>query len=506
MAMASSSRFQHPGRRLILAALAVCFASVVMAGAPLHSIRPQPRSLKLRLATARPVSEIIARARLDGKVGFVVADANSGDILESHNPVLTFPPASVTKTVTTLYGLETLGDKFRFTTRLVATGPLVDGTLNGDLYLVGGGDPTLDSDALADLVRQIKAAGVVGISGQTYVVQGALPYTPAIDPGQPVYLGYNPSVSGLNLNYNRVFFEWTRRKGGYETTMDARALKFRPRVQQPSIRVVDRHMPVFSLNMTPGHEDWTVARRALGRRGGRWLPVRKPAIYAAGVFQTIARSFGIALPDFRVALHIPKEPETQVIATWQSRELREVLRRMLKYSTNLTAETVGLTASTKRNGRPDSLRASAREMTRWANTATGTQHAYFVDHSGLGAANRISASDMVSLLLREGWDGPLRPLMKKIPFHDKRGRPMRSPPVQVVAKTGTLNFVSALAGYAKTRKGRKLVFAIFCADLPRRAKIPKSQKERPRGARAWNHRAKKLQQDLLARWARAYDG
>ncbi len=41
--------------------------------------------------------------------------------------------------------------------------------------------------------------------------------------------GYNPAVSGLNLNFNRVYFEWKRAQGGYQLGMDARGAKERPR-------------------------------------------------------------------------------------------------------------------------------------------------------------------------------------------------------------------------------------------------------------------------------------
>jgi len=70
----------------------------------------------------------------------------------------------------------------------------------------------------------------------------------------------------------------------------------------------------------------------------------------------------------------------------------------------------------------------------------------------------------------------------------------------VVAKTGTLNFVSALAGYLRTAGGRDLVFAIFTVDPDRRARAIAAQDEVPEGARGWNQRARRLQQQLLQRW------
>lgn len=448
------------------------------------------------------MDQIVQAAQLSGKVGFVVADATTGQVLESHKPLLALPPASVAKSITTIYGLETLGGKYRFRTQLLATGPIANGKINGDLYLVGGGDPTLDSDALGDLARQLKDAGVREITGKTFVHSAAIPYQKSIDPGQPEHLGYNPSLSGLNLNYNRVFFEWRRQSAGYTITMDARAIKYRPRVAMSSMKVVDRKSPVFAMKSTAQADQWTVAKRALGKKGGRWLPVRRPEFYAAEVFHTIARSFGIQLPAFKPARG---QAKGTVLAEWQSDELAPILRRMMKHSTNLTAEAVGMTASRARGGKPQSLKASGRMMVAWLEKGTGAKHAKFVDHSGLGDDSRISARDMVRVLAKQGWDGPLHHLMKDVPLRDAKGKPVKKHAIRVRAKTGTLNFVSALAGYIEAPKGRRLVFAIFAADLPRRGKIKKADKERPKGARAWNKRAKIMQQKLIERWAQGFD-
>jgi D-alanyl-D-alanine carboxypeptidase/D-alanyl-D-alanine-endopeptidase (penicillin-binding protein 4) len=77
--------------------------------------------------------------------------------------------------------------------------------------------------------------------------------------------------------------------------------------------------------------------------------------------------------------------------------------------------------------------------------------------------------------------------------------------VKVVAKTGTLNFVSGLAGYMSTPQARDIVFAIFAADVDRREAIPRAQREGPPGARPWANRARTLQRALLARWGQSYD-
>jgi D-alanyl-D-alanine carboxypeptidase/D-alanyl-D-alanine-endopeptidase (penicillin-binding protein 4) len=150
----------------------------------------------------------------------------------------------------------------------MATGPISNGRLKGDLVLVGGGDPTLTTDDLAEMAAGLKRAGVREVTGKFKVNASALPYVKSIDNSQPDHVGYSPAVSGLNLNFNRVHFEW-KRIGGvggkYEIMMDARTEKYRPRVSIAKMRVVNREQPVYGYKSANGVDNWTVARRALGR-------------------------------------------------------------------------------------------------------------------------------------------------------------------------------------------------------------------------------------------------
>ena len=108
------------------------------------------------------------------------------------------------------------------------------------------------------------------------------------------------------------------------------------------------------------------------------------------------------------------------------------------------------------------------------------------------------------MLARVHEDNRLAPLLKSIPMRDGNGRIDRGHPVKVAAKTGTLYFVSALAGYVTMPGGRQLAFAILTADTDRRARINRAIQERPPGARSWNIRSKRLQQALIERWSTVY--
>ena len=210
---------------------------------------------------------------------------------------------------------------------------------------------------------------------------------------------------------------------------------------------------------------------------------------------------GQALVD--VVVEVPDLPVGTPIVTHHSDPLDILVRDMLLYSTNLTAEALGLTASAIRGVAATTLAESAGSMSDWAGRVLGVDCA-FVDHSGLGDASRISAQEMVMALIGAERTGQLRPLLKDIPLLDGNGDVLRTPPATVVAKTGTLNFVAALAGYIRTTRGADLTFAIFAVDPESRDIALASEDEIPDGARAWNGRARHLQQQLLQRWGAAY--
>lgn len=493
---------QMISRRLVMGAALAALAEGAFAGAPAISLRPVARPagpLPAGMPQAASAEALIARANLSGRVGFAVADTATGRLLEEGDSRAALPPASVTKAVTALYALEGLGAAHRFETRLIATGPVENGVLRGDLVLAGGGDPSLDTDALAGLASALKKAGLRAVRGRFLVWGGAVPFKRAIDPGQPDHAGYNPALSGLNLNYNRVHFEWKRAGGDYRITMDARSEKYRPDVSMARMRIAERTLPVFTYRDAAGRDDWTVARAALGRGGARWLPVRKPELYAAEVFATFARSHGIELARAEV---IGALPGGTVLARHQSAPLSEILREMLRNSTNLTAEMVGLATTARRRGAMLALEQSAREMSLWAQSRLGMEGADLKDHSGLSDQSRLTAAAMAAALTRAHQAGQLPPLLREVKLGE--GQKTNAHALKVLAKTGTLHFVSALAGYVTTPGGMTLAFAIFTASDSLRARIDPSQEDRPPGARGWNQRAKALQQALIERWTAIY--
>ncbi|WP_232617678.1 D-alanyl-D-alanine carboxypeptidase/D-alanyl-D-alanine endopeptidase [Pseudooceanicola antarcticus] len=492
-------------RRLFLGTLLAGFARPLLAAAPASSLRPRLRPEGLGAEEATPAETLLAEAGVTGISSFALArvgDAPNAPLLESHAPEASLPPASVGKCLTALYALEVLGPKHRFATRLMATGPLRNGRLDGDLILVGGGDPGLDTTDLAGIAARMKSAGLREVAGKFYYHGSALPEARLIDASQPDHLGYNPGVSALNLNYNRVHFEWKPEGGKWRVTMEARTKKYRPAVQIASMQIADRSSPVYTYADRGGRDEWTVSREALGKGGARWLPVRRPAAYAAEVFATLARSGGLVLKTPEPLRQLPQGMTE--IARHESPQLGEIARLMLRYSNNLTAELLGLSATTRASGRPSSIPASARAMSQWAAERYGLSGVAMVDHSGLGDASRFPTEALVRMLSAPGVSQRLQPILKDVVLMDEQGRKVSRPGLTVVGKTGTLNFVSGLAGYADSRAGGSYAFAILSGDVPRRDALSRAERERPRGGRTWTARARRLQQALLLRWSQVY--
>lgn len=423
--------------------------------------------------------DLIAKANLPGKVSYALYDPAKNLMLEQGLASAQRPPASTLKTITALYALDKLGADYRFKTRVLAAGDM--------LILAGGGDPVLSTDDLATLAGDLVATGQE-TPKRFAVWGGALPKLAEISPPQEDYVAYNPAMSGMILNFNRVHLGWRRAGSGYDMSLEARAARNSPRAYTITASPAVQN-DLFSYEFQDNREIWSVSRAAMGRAGSRWLPVRHPELYAGDVFQTLCRAKGLVLPTPEV---IDSLPDATEIVTHESPPLTEILRDLLYYSTNLTAEVVGLKAS----GATD-LPASGAMMKDWLLGQGIADEFLFADHSGLSAESRVTAAGMVRVLAGPGLKFNLPDLLKDDPL-GARGQGI----AKVSAKTGTLNFVSNLAGYATAPSGRRLAFALLCIDTPRH--VASEGKELPAGVLSWTRDAKRLQYNMIEAWAQKF--
>lgn len=456
---------------------------------------------------------------LSGDVGFALVDVSTGALLAGRLLDEEMIPASVAKTPTAMYAFDTLGPDATFATKILAEGDLRDGVLHGTLYLVGGCDPTLDAKAMRALAKRLAAAGVAEVRGRFLYDRGGFPEVGVIDPDQPVDARYNPGVSGLNLNFNRAVFSWTKKKGADPvflpliagTAKPARDLEIliAPENQEPIYLYDDR----LAFGRPDGErwrmERWRVRPLYFRRDGRRMLPVRRPAQHAAFAFAALAAAEGVVLPT--------PEPgqaaeDAREIARHESRPLADIVRGMMKHSTNITAEALGVAASRARGvdmlDAPASevLARSAEAMSAWARErffGEGAAEApvRLVNHSGLSIKSRLSAAAMAQMLAATSQNElmyEVTPAYRKAPLaHGATAR----------AKTGTIYYGRGLAGYIDCPE-RRLAFAYFNTDLKGRAEFDAiraaTHANKTRHARRWLARARVVERRLLSDWAEKF--
>jgi len=157
-------------------------------------------------------------------VTLTLLDIETNNIIASHRPDKVLIPASSLKLITTLTGIKTLGPEFRFKTGLYYNGSIDDqGVLNGDIVIVGGGDPTLGSSSydgypnfnalLASMVNAIKNHNITCVNGLIVVDESVYDSYPIAPTWQWNDLGnyYASGAWGLNVNENQYFIHFSNR-------------------------------------------------------------------------------------------------------------------------------------------------------------------------------------------------------------------------------------------------------------------------------------------------------
>ncbi|MEM9140583.1 MAG: D-alanyl-D-alanine carboxypeptidase/D-alanyl-D-alanine-endopeptidase [Pseudomonadota bacterium] len=486
---------QNVRRTILLGALALGAMSAVPSITLAQAVGPMSSA------------EIRAQSGLSGTSGWMVIDLDTGEVLDQRAGAEPFVPASVAKLPTAAFALDALGADFRFETRLLATGKPANGRLSGDLVLSGGGDPELSNEALAPLANALKRRGINSISGGFFVDGTALPQLRQIEPSQHDYASYNPAISGLNLNFNRVHLLWDARNGKKNLVVQAESERLTRQVDGVRVAVASQPgQPLFSLTGQGGNEVWQMSREAFRGRAARWLPVKRPEAVAGEVFRTLAGESGVNLGPPQLA---DTRREGTVLASHLSRPLSEIVRDMLKYSTNLTAEVTGVAATRSIGLKVGTLKESAAVMNAWAASVGGFRPMdpgfKFANHSGLSLEGRVSPERMCQFLAALGRRAPQAGLghgrlpggiawyLKPYNVRDE-GTAIDYDRLEVTAKTGTMNFVRGLAGYIATPGGKRLAFAVFSNDLERRG--ASSQ----RINKGWMNRARRLERALIRNW------
>ena len=199
-------------------------------------------------------------------------------------------PASTFKLLVAVTALQMLGPDYRFETRFEALDGPHDGTLDGDLYLVGDGDPSLTADILRGGVGTIARSGITGITGGVVAdatLFGAREINPAWEPDDLQY-DYAAGTSALSLDGGTIEFHLVPASVGAPARID-------PRPPSDAVRVlggvITGYNTTLSIDRAAARNDFTFSGGiAVNAEQSFYRPVIDQPLYVAGVANSMLRS------------------------------------------------------------------------------------------------------------------------------------------------------------------------------------------------------------------------
>jgi len=409
------------------------------------------------------VDAALARAKLPRdaiSVLVVDADGKSAPRL-SHRAGVPVNPASIAKLATTFAGLELLGPAFTWSTPVYIEGTVREGTLHGNLYIKGQGDPKLVAERLWLLLRRVQGLGIRAIAGDIVLDRGAFE-TVAPDPGafdgEPLR-PYNAAPDALLLNFKALVITFTPQGGQAMVHMEPPMAG----LQLPaSVRLSAGECGDWRGGLKADFSDPARVRFAGSYPAAcaeKTWPVAyvDPSSYSAravaGSWQQIGGSLAGQVREGRVPAGLAPAFELQ------SPALAEVIRDMNKFSNNVMAQQLFLTLSLQQKG-VGTLEGSREAMRQWWRERIGPDLPTFVNGSGLSRDERITAQQL-GRLLQVAWASPLMPeLVASLPVAGIDGtlRRARGRGAGLAhLKTGSLRDAVGVAGYVHAASGRRYV-------------------------------------------------
>lgn len=426
--------------------------------------------------TAR-IDAILAASNLgDATIGIHILDLASGATLYARNAELAQNPASNVKLVTTAAALALLGPEHRYVTRVYAGARALHGhTIEGDLYLRGGGDPSLITADLYQLASDLRALGITRITGglvldTSHFDRDELP--PGFDQKQEL-VAYRAPGGALSVNFG-TYVVLTR--PGVKEGEPAHAAVDPP---VPSIALVNKatteagartRLRVAVEPAAKGHGLEVVLEGSIGveaEPAEYRYPVASPADYSAEVFALMLRQRGIKLGKSTVTVGTTPE-DARRLAIVRSQPLSVLVRSINKLSNNYMAEHMLKTLAPEP---PQSYAAGLARVQAWLKEIEVPGELRLGNGSGLYDTNRISPVQLTHLLARVHRDFRIAgDFLASLPIAGADGT-LRSRLQDtgaerfVRAKTGTLDQVSALSGYAGALGKPPIAFSILISGF-----------------------------------------
>ncbi|MFC1492969.1 D-alanyl-D-alanine carboxypeptidase/D-alanyl-D-alanine-endopeptidase [candidate division KSB1 bacterium] len=420
-----------------------------------------------------------------GNIGLMIESLDTGEIIYQKNPYKLFMPASNMKLFTTAASLVRLGPEHKFETELLISGDQdQDGTLKGDLLIIGSGDPSFGSTYFLETpeeifdpwIEELKLRGISRIEGNIIGDDDI----------------FDDSRYGAGWEYDDLQYSYAAPTGGLCFADNCIKVTIIPGLQPGDTAVVkiEPDITLFSfrnsaVTVEPTNIQGIITSRDVGERlinisgtisidhspVSRYISVENPTIYAVSVFKERLERSGIEvtgeaqdIDDLGSEYYEGKEWET--IALTESPELHEIINVLNKVSHNFFADQLLKTLG-KEFRDSGSFSSGATVLKGFLSSAGIDPNNYFqYDGSGLSRYTLVMPVQILTLLKYmknhryseyyfsslpvAGVDGTIENRMKNSPAENK-----------VHAKTGTIRWARGLSGYVIGKDGEEFVVAML---------------------------------------------
>ena len=420
---------------------------------------------------------------IHASVTLCIADAKTGSIISQFNPEKSLTQASILKLVTTAVALEKMGKDYTFRTAIGFSGKIKksSGTLEGDLIIKGGGDPTLGSENFPDIyngfidkwIHDIKALGIKKIAGEVITDDSYFDYQTVPGSWNTEDIGnyYGAGVYGLSVfdNTFQIHFK-TSIKGSVPVIT----------------KIVPDHCGIEFVNYltASGTEDngyiYSFPYSSKGWIAGT-IPENKddfilkgsipdPPLFLARTLYKKLADAGIKVSGNPVTSREMPEVRTEnfvSISETTSPTLSTIIEVLNHKSVNLYAE--HLIKALGRKFKNSGTTSAGIEVVKEFLDSAGinTSGMFIEDGSGLSSRDAVSSGDMVKLLLYMKKNGTyFNDYLSSLPEAGKEGalKNIFIDPVfksRLWAKSGYITRVRSYAGYFTTMSGKEMIFCII---------------------------------------------
>lgn len=412
-------------------------------------------------------------------VGITVRSAENGEILFMHNGKTRLRPASNLKLLTAATALAKLGPSYSFKTSVVTDGKIKGNTLRGNLYLVGKGDPTLQSVDFDMLAEKIKNLGFNKIEGDL-IADDTWYDDVRLSPDMiwsDEHHYYGGQISALTASPN--------------TDFDAGSVIVEVSPgnavgKSGEIRLIPPNDYVKVLNqvstVTPDGTSNIKFRRIHGTniitvvgvipmkssRKREYIAVWEPTGYALSLFKQSLEKQGIKVTG---KIRYGQSNNGQVLVTHRSIPLSKLLIPFMKLSNNVHAEVL-----IKEIGKVHHEEGSWEKGLEVVNEqmevyGINSESLFIRDGSGISHINLVTSNALTQLLFRVQKEPWFDSFYEALPVAGGKGKLVsgtlhrRMATMNVRAKTGTLTTVTSLSGYMQTKKGNSVIFSILINNI-----------------------------------------